>query len=83
MTIKTVSAIAVFAAAFTTAAFAQEHSADMPGTHRAVHARHVHHARAQEPSYMMQRGGESFLIESYGMDRSRPGDLDPDMNPAN
>jgi hypothetical protein len=25
----------------------------------------------------------AYLTESYGMDRSRPGDLDPDVNPAN
>jgi len=82
MTIKTVSTIAVFTAALTTAAFAQEQSADTSAAHRPAHVRHIHHAHAQQPGYAMQRGGEDFLNESYGMDRSRPGGLDPDLNPA-
>jgi len=82
MTIKTLSAIALVTAAFSTAAFAQEPSIDAPAAHKPAHTRHLHNAYNLAPGYAAQRAGEGWLDEAYGLDRSRPGDRDPDMNPA-
>ena len=79
MTIKSLSVIAAVTAALTTAAFAQEQSGDAPAVRKPAHTRQLNNAY-QTPGYTAQRG-EGFLNESYGMDRSRPGDRDPDMNP--
>jgi hypothetical protein len=78
MTIKTLSAIAIVAAAFSTAAFAQDASTDAPVTHKPAHTRHFHNAY----NYAAPRAGDDWLTENYGFDRSRPGDRDPDLNPA-
>ena len=81
MTIKSLSAIALMTAAFSTAAFAQEPSTDAPATHKPAYTRHLHNAYNQAPGYTAQRAGEGWLDEAYGLDRSRPGDRDPDLNP--
>jgi hypothetical protein len=80
MTIKALSAIAIVAAAFSTAAFAQDQS---PVTHKPVHARHFHSAYNHAPGYFAApRTGDDWLTENYGFDRSRVGGQDPDLNPA-
>jgi hypothetical protein len=82
MTIKTLSAIAIVAAAFSTAAFAQDASTDAPATRKPAYMRHFHNAYNQAPGYYAaQRAGEDWLTENYGFDRSRIGDRDPDFNP--
>jgi hypothetical protein len=80
MTIKSLGVIAAVTAALMTTAFAQEQSGDAPATQKPAHTRHLNNAYNQAP-YATQRGSEGFLNDSYGYDRSRPGDRDPDLNP--
>jgi hypothetical protein len=84
MTIKTLSAIAIVAAALSSPAFAQ----DMSGTgamQKPAHAaRHFRNAYNQTPGfYAGARAGDDWFTDNYGLDHSRPGDRDPDFNPAN
>ena len=81
MTIKTLSAIAVVAAALSSPAFAQEPTVDASVTHKPAYTRHFRNTYNQAPGYAAQRAGEGWLDEAYGLDRSRPGDRDPDLNP--
>ena len=83
MTFKTLGAIAIVAAAFSSPVFAREMTADGTSYHRPASAtRHFRNAYNQAPVHAVPRAGEGWLTDSYGPDRSRPGGLDPDFNPA-
>lgn len=83
MTIKALSAIAIVAATFSTAAFAQDNWSDAPVTHKPAYTRHFHNAYNQASGYYgASRAGEDWFADSYGFDRSRVGGRDPDLNPA-
>ena len=78
MTLKTLSAIALVSAALASPVFAQDTTAEGMTTQKPVHAqRHVRNAYNAAP-----RQSEGFAIDSYGWDRSRIGDIDPDLRPA-
>ena len=83
MTLKTLSAIAILAAAISAPAFAQDTTADGTAYHRpATTMRHFRSSYDQMPAYYAApRAGAGWLTENYGPDRSRPGGLDPDFNP--
>ena len=82
MTIKTLSAIALVAAALSSPAFAQEPTVDASSTHKPTYTRHFRNSYNQAPQYAAPRAGDDWFTETYGLDRSRPGDRDPDFNPA-
>ena len=87
MTLKTLSAIAMVTAAFGSPAFAQDRALDGPAYHKPAYTRHFRNSYDQAPisapGYYAgpSAGGDSFT-GSYGWDRSRIGDRDPDLNPA-
>jgi hypothetical protein len=84
MTFKTLSAIAVLATALSSPVFAQDMSTDVAAPQKPAHTmRHFRNAYNQAPGfYAGQRAGEDYFSESYGLDRSRIGDRDPDFNPS-
>ena len=83
MTLKTLSAIAIITAAFSSPVLAQDMTADGAAYHRSASAtRHFRNSYNQAPVYAAPRAGEDWFTENYGLDRSRPGGRDPDFNPA-
>ena len=83
MTFKTLSAIAILTAALSSPVFAQDMTADAAAYHKSVSAtRHFRNAYNRAPGYVAPRAGGDWFTENYGLDRSRPGGLDPDSNPA-
>ena len=84
MTFKTLSAIAIVTTALSSPVFAHDVTADGAAYHRPASAtRHFRNAYNQAPAYAAPRVSEGWFTENYGVvDRSRPGGLDPDFNPA-
>jgi hypothetical protein len=83
MTFKTLSAVAIVTAAIGSPVFAQDMTADGAAYHRPASAtRHFRNAYNQAPAYIAPRASDGWFTENYGADRSRPGGLDPDFNPA-
>ena len=84
MTVRTLSAIAIFTAALSSPAFAQDMTAGGMTHHKSSYAtRHLRNAYDQAPGfYAGARAGNDWFTEAYGADRSRVGGLDPDFNPA-
>ena len=83
MTIKMLSAIAVVTAALSSPVLAQDMTGDAT-THKSHATRHIRNAYNQAPGfYAGARAGDDWFTEAYGLDHSRPGDRDPDFNPAN
>ena len=83
MTFKTLSAIAIIATALAGPVFARDMMADGAAYHRSASAtRHFHNAYDRAPSYAAPRAGDGWFTDNYGPDRTRPGGLDPDFNPA-
>jgi hypothetical protein len=83
MTIKTLSAIAIVTAALSTPVFAQDAMAEGVIQKPAHATRHYRNAYNQAPGfYAGTRANDDWFTENYGADRSRPGGLDPDFNPA-
>ena len=82
MTLKTLIAIAIVTAALGSPVFARDMMVDAAAYHRSASAtRHFRNAYNQAPAYARPRMGE-YGFGSYGLDRSRPGDRDPDFNPS-
>jgi hypothetical protein len=87
MTIKTLSAIAIVSAALSGPAFAQDPGLDGTSYQKPAHVqRHFRGAYNQapvnEPFYAAPRATDNWGFENSGIDRSRPGGVDPDLNPA-
>jgi hypothetical protein len=84
MTIKTLSAIAILTAALSGPVFAQDMTADGMAHHKSSYAtRHFRSSYDQAPGfYAGARAGNDWFTEAYGLDRSRVGGRDPDLNPA-
>jgi hypothetical protein len=83
MTIKTLSAIALVSAALCGPVFAQDPGAEGMGYQKPAHAhKHLRAAYNQAPLYANPRQSEGMLLDTYGWDRSRVGDEDPDLRPA-
>ena len=83
MTFKTLSAIAIVTAALSSPVFAQDMTADGSTYHRSASAtRHFRNSYNQASFYAAPRAGGDWFTESYGLDHSRPGDRDPDLNPS-
>lgn len=81
MTFKTLSAIAILAAALAGPVFAQDMMADGTAHHTSASAtRHFRNAYNRAPAF--PRAGEGWFTENDAQDRTRPGGLDPDFNPA-
>ena len=82
MNIKTLSLIAVVTAAVSAPAFAQE--ADTTAAQKPAHAlRHYRNAYNQAPGYVAPRASTYGVADPENhIDRSRPGGVDPDFNPA-
>jgi hypothetical protein len=84
MTLKTLSAIAIAAAALSSPAFAQDSAVDGQGYHKPAYTRHLRNSYNQvplnDPGYFAApRPGYAPENE---FDRSRIGDQDPDFNPS-
>jgi hypothetical protein len=78
MTIKTLSVIALVSAALVSPVLAQDTAPEGMTTQKPAHAqRHIRSAYNAAP-----RQSEGFGLDSYGWDRSRIGDEDPDLRPA-
>jgi hypothetical protein len=87
MTIKTLSAIAIVSAALSGPVFAQDPGLDGTSYQKPAHVqRHFrgayNRAPVNESFYAGPRASEGWSFENPGIDRSRPGGLDPDLNPA-
>lgn len=84
MTVKTLSAIAILTAALSSPVFAQDMTTGGMTHHKSSYAtRHFRNAYNRAPGlYIGPRAGDGWLNQAYGVDHSRPGDLDPDLNPA-
>lgn len=83
MTFKTLSAIAIMTAALSSPVFAQDMTADGAAYQRPASAtRHFRNAYNRAPTYVAPRAGGDWFTENHRADRSRPGGLDPDFNPA-
>jgi len=84
MTIKTLSAIAIVSAALSGPVFAQDTGLDATGYQKPAHVqRHFRGAYNQAPvNYAAARASEGWSFENSGLDRSRPGGMDPDLNPS-
>jgi hypothetical protein len=81
--IKTLSAIAIVSAALSGSAFAQDTGLDGTSYQKPAHVqRHFRGAYNQAPvneSFYVASEGSSY---QNGLDRSFPGGMDPDLNPA-
>jgi hypothetical protein len=84
MTLKTLSAIAILAAALGSPVFAQDISASGVNHRKSSSAtRHFRNSYDQAAGFVAgARAGNDWFTEAYGFDRSRIGDRDPDFNPA-
>ena len=86
MTIKTLSAIAIVSAALSGPVFAQDTGLDATGYQKSAHVqRHFRGAYNRAPvseSFYAPRAPEGWSFENSGFDRSRPGGMDPDLNPS-
>ena len=84
--IKTLSAIAIVSAALSGSAFAQDTGLDGTSYQKPAHVqRHFRGAYNQAPVnesfYVGPRASEGSSYQN-GLDRSFPGGMDPDLNPA-
>ena len=84
MTIKTLSAIAIVSAALSSPVFAQDAGLDGTSYQKPAHVqRHFRGSYNQAPmNYAAPRASEGWSFENFGIDRSRPGGFDPDLNPS-
>ncbi len=87
MTLKTLSAIAIITASLGSPAFAQDQAVDGPAYHKPAYTKRFRNSYDQAPMndpgyYAGPRAGGDLSTGSYGWDRSRIGDRDPDFNPA-
>jgi hypothetical protein len=82
MTLKTLGAVAILVAAFSSPLFAQ----DQADPHKSVHAlRHYRgtYNEVQQPGFAAPRAsGTGSYFDNDTIDRSRIGGHDPDLNPA-
>jgi len=87
MTLKTLSAITIITAALGGPAFAQDQAMDGSAYHKPAYTRQFRNSYNQAPMtepgyYAGPRAGGDLFSETYGWDRSRVGDRDPDFNPS-
>jgi hypothetical protein len=83
MTFRTLSAIAILTAAIGSPVFAQDMTTDGTANHRSPYAaRHLRNSYNRAPALVAgTRAGDDWFTGAYGLDHSRPGDRDPDLNP--
>jgi hypothetical protein len=78
--IKTLSAVALVAAALSSPLFAQEEAAPQKPAHALRHYRGSYN-QVQEPAFVAPRASVNGSAFDRSFDRSRIGDHDPDFNP--
>ena len=78
--IKTLSAVALVAAALSSPLFAQEEAAPQKPAHALRHYRGSYN-QVQEPAFVAPRTPVNGSAFDRSFDRSRIGDHDPDFNP--
>jgi hypothetical protein len=84
MTTKTLSAIAILTAALSGPVLAQDITADGMSRHKSSYATRQFRSTYDQAGGFSAgvRAGNDWFNEAYGLDRSRIGGRDPDLNPA-